>query len=130
VDGIPGSGKSTLAAALARKLDMAVECLDHKNMDQAIRFDKDRAIYEHHRLLRTQDIDGFDVIVYIDEPVEISRQKVLQRKRGGYLVDVMNYERLQAVGRKAFSMAAGECITIEGSGAKVKVRAESGFKCH
>ena len=129
VDGVPGSGKSTLAAALASRLAMNTDCLDHKNMDQAISFDKDRAIYEHHRLLRTQDIDGFDVIVYIDEPVEISRQKVLQRRRGAYLVDIMNYERLQAVGHKAFFMAAGECIAIEGSSAKVKVRPESGFRC-
>jgi len=129
VDGVPGSGKSTLAAALASRLAMTTECLDHKNMDQAISFDKDRAIYDHHRLLRTQDIDGFDVIVFIDEPVEISRQKVLQRRRGAYLVDIMNYERLQAVGHKAFSVAAGECIAIEGSSAKVKVRPESGFRC-
>ncbi len=108
VDGIPGSGKSTLAAALARKLDMTVECLDHKNMDRAISFAKDRTIYEHHRLLRTQGLDGFDALIYIDEPVDTSRQKVLQRKRGGYLVDIMNYDRLKAVGHKAFSVAAGD----------------------
>ena len=129
VDGVPGSGKSTLSAALASKLAMSVECLDHKNMDNAISLDKGRAIYEHHRLLRTQDIDGFDVIVYLDEPVEISRQKVLQRKKGGYLADIMNYEKLHAVGRKAFSVAAGECIAIEGSNAKVKIRPKGGFRC-
>jgi hypothetical protein len=129
VDGVPGSGKSTLAAALARRLAMTTECLDHKNMDQAISFDMDRVIYEHHRLLRTQDIDGFDVIVYIDERVEISRQKVLQRKRGGYLLDIMNYDRLKAVGHKAFSVAAGECIAVEDSFVQVKIRPKGGFMC-
>jgi hypothetical protein len=129
VDGVPGSGKSTLAAALARKLDMTVECLDHKNMDRTISFAKDRTIYEHHRLLRTQYLDGFDALIYIDEPVAISRQKVLRRKRGGYLVDIMNYDRLKAVGHKAFSVAAGECITVEGSFVQVKIRPEGGFRC-
>lgn len=129
VDGVPGSGKSTLAVALARKLDMATECLDHKNMDQAISFARDRTIYEHHRLLRTQDLDSFDALIYIDEPVEISRQKVLQRKRGGYLVDIMNYDRLKAVGSKAFSVAAGECIAVEDSFVRVKIRPEGGFRC-
>jgi hypothetical protein len=129
VDGVPGSGKSTLTAALARELDMTVECLDHRNMDRAISFAKDRTIYEHHRLLRTQGLDGFDALIYIDEPVDTSRQKVLQRKRGGYLVDIMNYDRLKAVGHKAFSVAAGECIAVENSFARVKIRPEGGFRC-
>jgi hypothetical protein len=129
VDGVPGSGKSTLAAALARKLGMSVECLDHRNMDRTISFTKDRTIYEHHRLLRTQDLDGFDALIYIDEPVDISRQKVLQRKRGGYLVDIMNYDRLKGVGHKAFSAAAAECIAVEGTFVRVKIRPEGGFRC-
>jgi hypothetical protein len=129
VDGVPGSGKSTLAAALARKLDMNVECLDYRKMDRAISFAKDRTIYEHHRLLRTQGLDGFDALVYIDEPVDTSRQKVLRRKRGGYLVDIMNYDRLKAVGHKAFSVAGGECIAVEDSFVRVKIRPEGGFRC-
>jgi len=129
VDGVPGSGKSTLAAALARKLDLAVECLDHRNMDRAISFTKNRTIHEHHRLLRTQDLDCFDALIYIDEPVDISRKKVLRRKRGGYLVDIMNYDRLKAIGYKAFSVASGECIAVENSFARVKIRPEGGFRC-
>jgi len=129
VDGVPGSGKSTLAAALARRLDMTVECLDHKNMDRAITFAKNRTVYEHHRLLRTQDLDSFDALIYLDEPVEISKQRVLQRKRGGYLVDIMNYARLKAIGHKAFSVAAGECIAVRNGFVKVKLRPAGGFKC-
>jgi hypothetical protein len=129
VDGVPGSGKSTLASALARKLGMAVECLDYRNVDRPISLAKDRTIYEHHRLLRTQALDSFDALIYIDEPVEASRQKVLRRKRGGYLVDIMNFDRLKAVGHKAFSVAGGECIAVEDSFVRVKIRPEGGFRC-
>ena len=129
VDGVPGSGKSTLAAALARKLNFAVECLDHRNMDRAVSFAQDRTIYEHHRLLRTQDLDCFDVLIYIDEPVDVSRQKVLRRKRGGYLVDIMNFDRLKSIGNKAFSVADGECIALKNSFARLKIRPENGFRC-
>lgn len=128
VDGVPGSGKSSLAAALSRKLGMSITCLDHHNMDKAINFDSERTIFEQHRLLRTQDIDRFDAIVYLDEPVEISKRKILQRKRGGYLVEIMNFGRLKAIGLKAFSTAAGEHIRINGSFARVKIRPEGGFR--
>jgi len=128
IDGVPGSGKSSLAVSLADRLDMEVECLDHRNLDKEILFDKNRTIYEHHRLLRTQNIDNFDVIIYIDEPVEISKKKVLQRKRGGYLVDIMDYGKLKVMGEKAFSVAEGETIQIGSSFAKVKIRPEDGYR--
>jgi hypothetical protein len=128
VDGVPGSGKSSLATALSRKLGMSVACLDHRNMDEAINFDSGRTVYEQHRLLRTQDLDVFDAIIYLDEPEEISKRKILQRKRGGYLVEIMNFSRLKAIGLKAFSTAAGENIPIKGSFARVKIRPEGGFR--
>jgi len=128
VDGVPGSGKSSLATALSRKLGMSVACLDHRNMDEAISFDGERTIFEQHRLLRTQDIDLFDAIIYLDEPVEISKRKILERKRGGYLVEITNFSRLKAIGLKAFSTAAGEYIPINGSFARVKIRPEGGFR--
>ncbi len=56
VDGVPGSGKSTLTHELADRLAIEVECLDHRNMDEPLTLDKEHTIYEHHRLLRTQDI--------------------------------------------------------------------------
>ena len=102
ITGVSGSGKSTLARALADRLGLQWQCLDHMDMNKPIDFSKDQTIYEHHRLLRTQDVDIFDALIYIDEPVEVSRQKVLMRKRGGYLVDMMNYEMMKRVGAKAF----------------------------
>jgi hypothetical protein len=129
VDGVPGSGKSTLAAELARRLNMVVECLDYRYMDRAINCDGNRTIYEHHRLLRTQDLDCFDALIYIDEPVNVSRQKILQRKRGAYLVDIMNYDLLKSIGNKAFSVAEGDCIAVGNGFTRIKLRPENGFRC-
>ncbi|MEI6127365.1 MAG: hypothetical protein WCQ99_12520, partial [Pseudomonadota bacterium] len=110
------------------KLGMEVECLDYRNMDKPLTFNKHRTIYEHHRLLRTQDLDAFDAIVYIDEPVENSMARVLKRKRGGGLVELMDYGKLKAVGEKAFQVAEGDAYAIPGGFVKVKVRPEGGFK--
>jgi hypothetical protein len=59
VDGLPGSGKSTLARALAERLGFRWKSLDHQNMNVAQDFAAGRTVYEHHRLLRTQDVDVF-----------------------------------------------------------------------
>ena len=126
-DGVPGSGKSSLAAALAGRLGMEVVCLDHQNLDEPMAFDRASTLYEHYRLLRTQDIESFDVIVYIDEPVELSKAKVLKRKRGAYLVDILDYGRLKRIGQKAFCVPDGQPIAVANSFVKVKIRPEKGF---
>jgi hypothetical protein len=79
----PAAAKARWLPRLPRKLDMAAECLDHKNMDQAISFDKDRAIYEHDRLLRTQGLDSFDALIYIKELPLTLRQGLSQIPKSG-----------------------------------------------
>lgn len=128
IDGVPGSGKSSLAKALAKELGFKWKSLDHKNLDKSINFSLGNTVYEHHRLLRTQDIDNFDAVVYIDESVELSKKKVLERKRGGYLVDLMDYVKLKKIGDKAFYSASGKLYEIPGSYIKIKIRPRCGFK--
>jgi len=128
VDGVPGSGKSVLATVLAEMLGMEAVCLDHQNMDETYEFGKENAIYEHHRLLRTQNLDDFDALIYLDEPVAISKRKVLERKRGGYLVDVLDYALLKEIGDLAFAFAAGEPLAIPNSFTTLKLKPKGGFQ--
>lgn len=128
VDGVPGSGKSTLTKALAEELGMEAVCLDHQNMDEPRNFDQKNTIYEHHRLFRTQDLDLFDALLYLDEPVAISQKKVLERQRGGYLVDFMDYDLLKKIGEKAFACATGEALAIPNSFIKIKIKPAGGFR--
>lgn len=122
IDGVPGSGKSALSRALGKVLDMKPVSLDHYNMDKKINFISSPAVFEHHRLLRTQDIDSFDSIIYIDEPVENSKDKILHRKRGSYLVDIMNFDLMKKIGQKAFALADGDVYHIADSFIKIKIR--------
>jgi hypothetical protein len=132
VDGLPGSGKSTLAHALACRLDMDRKSLDHENMDVPRDFTQERTIYEHHRLFRTQDVDVFDAIVYVDEPVEVSKARVLQRAREetreSLITYVLDYEKLKKVGTLAFDVCESEPISIPGSNLLVKIRPAGGFR--
>ncbi|SLM28564.1 conserved hypothetical protein [Desulfamplus magnetovallimortis] len=128
IDGVPGSGKSTLARLLAEKYNMSWRSLDHTNMEKAVDLSEKDTIYEHHRLFRTQNIDNFDAIIYIDEPVSLSMQKVLHRKRGGYLLELMNYELLKNVGKKAFEVGDGDIFNVPESFLKIKLRPAKGFK--
>jgi hypothetical protein len=132
VDGLPGSGKSTLARALAEKLGLQWKSLDHENMNVPIDFTQEHVIYEHHRLLRTQDVDPFDAIVYVDEPVAVSKARVLRRStieaRQGLSTDVLDYDKLETIGRLAFDVCQGESISIPRSGLLMKVRPPGGFR--
>jgi hypothetical protein len=128
VDGVPGSGKTTLARALAARLGMRWQSLDHMDLDRPLDLGERGVVYEHHRLLRTQNLDGFDALVYINEPVVVSKQKVLKRKRGGYLVDMMDYDRLKRVGKLAFALAEGAAYPVPQSDVIVKIRPDGGFR--
>jgi len=128
IDGVPGSGKSTLARALAKKMDFKWKTLDYIDMDRPLKFKNVNTIYEHHRLFRTQDIDPFDVLIYIDEPIEHSKKRCLHRRRGAINIDFFDYQKLKHVGEKAFEHANGEVHLIENSSLKVKIKPDEGYK--
>lgn len=130
VDGVPGSGKSTLARALAEKLKFELQTLDYIDLNKPQDFDKEKTIFEHHRLLRTQDLENFDALIYIDEPVELSKGKCIHRKRGGINIDIFDYEKLKRIGVKAFEMADGEVFSVPNSDIKMKMRPQNGFRAY
>lgn len=130
IDGVPGSGKSTLARALAAGLDMKWKSLDYKNLALPENLEQERTIYEHHRLLRTQDVDVFDAIAYIDEPVERSRARVRRRGRGLLLAALLDYNKLKKVGEIAFDVCDGEPIVIPGSYLILKITPPGGFRAN
>ncbi len=128
IDGLPGSGKSTLAKALAARLGMDWVCLDAELPDEPYRFDRDDAVYEHYRLLRTQDPDAFDVIVFLDLPVERIKEQILERGRGAITTEIMEYDLLARIGRLAFDLADGETLRVATSRLYLKVRPDEGYR--
>lgn len=128
VDGIPGSGKSTLAHALAAKLGMKWKSLDHQNFGLPGSLEYQNTIYEHHRLLRTMDVDAFDAIIYNDEPVEFSLAKLTRRRRGLVMLALLDFDRMKKVGKIAFEVCDGEPIAIPESYLLLKLRPSGGFR--
>lgn len=128
VDGVPGSGKTSLAAALADRLAMDAVCLDHQDIDAPKDLRRPFTVFEHHRLLRTQDIEPLDAVVYVDEPLERSRAKLLARKKGAYLLEVLDFERLKRIGELAYAMADGDDLAVAGCGLRLKRRPSTGYR--
>ncbi len=140
IDGIPGSGKSTLAGALAETLDMKCKSLDYLNPGDPRNIEQGRTIYEHHRLLRTHDVDAFDAIVYVNETVARAKARVRRRRRGQILSVILEYRKLKKVGDLAFEVCEGEAIAIptrlpdeavdraEESRLVLKIRPPEGFR--
>lgn len=129
VDGLPGSGKSTLALALAERMGMKWVCLDHHLYTSAATdLSQSGAVYEHHRLFRTQDLDHFDVLIYLDEPLETIERRILKRGRAAAMLDVFDFARMQAVGQKAFEIANGETWRVPETNILLKRRPEEGFQ--
>ncbi|MFC1736371.1 hypothetical protein ACFL1X_09645 [Candidatus Hydrogenedentota bacterium] len=129
VDGLPGSGKSTLARALAEQMGMGWVCLDHQLSTKApIDLSRPDMVYEHHRLFRTQVLDQFDFLIYLDEPLETVEKQILDRGRGAAMLEVFDFAKMQAVGRKAFEIADGETWRVPQTNILVKRQPPEGFK--
>ena len=131
VSGIPGSGKSTLARALSSRLDMQWQSLDHENMNIPLDLTQAKTIYDHHRLLQTQDLELFDAILFRDATIDEAKANILKRTqcgRGGIIVDTLDFEKLQTISKLAFDVCEGEAIGLPDSNVVMKKRPAGGFR--
>lgn len=127
LDGLPGSGKSTLGRALAERCGLQWRTLYWQELKDPFPFRAGR-IYENIRLIRTQDTEYFDVVLYLDCAIEASKSRVIARDRNAALADVVDFPKLKTVGDAAFGMLAGEEIRIEAGPIKMKIRPPAGFR--
>ncbi len=127
IDGLPGSGKSTLAEALSVRLNMEWVSLDYQLPEGNTPLDQDLTIYEHHRLLRTQVLDAFDMILFIDLPMDTIKQQIIERGQGALNIELFDYELMQEIGKAVFDMAGGESVRVSGSDMLMKIKPSQGF---
>lgn len=127
IDGPPGSGKSSLGRALSERMGLEWRTVYWNEIKEPFHFRAGR-IYENIRLIRTQDMERFDVVIYLDCDTSEARHRVIQRDRNGALADVIDFSRLKTVGDAAFGMMAGEEVRIEGSPIRMKVRPPGGYR--
>ena len=127
VDGPPGSGKSTLGRALAERCGLKWRTIYWREIKGPYPFKPGR-IYENIRLIRTQDMEQFDWIIYLDCSIEDAKTRVISRDRDAALVDLVDFSLLKRIGDTAFAMLDGEEISIPGSPLKIKRRPERGSR--
>lgn len=127
IDGPPGSGKSTLGRALAERCGLKWRTIYWREIKGPYPFKPGR-IYENIRLIRTQDVEQFDCIIYIDCPSAEAKARVISRDRNATLADVVDFTILKTIGDAAFEMLDGKVTAIEGSPIRMKQKPKGGYR--
>lgn len=127
IDGPPGSGKSTLGRSLAKRTGLEWQTLYLNDINNPHFIFKSGKIYENIRLFRTKAINNFDLIIYINCPIEDAQYRVIERDRNGALADYVDFRKLKKIGDAAFEMADGEEIRVPMSPIRIKIKPEGGY---
>jgi hypothetical protein len=132
VDGLPGAGKTTLSCAISQLTH--IPCYHfHRPEDTDLARDlplDGASVTEHHRLFRTQDIEVFDVLIYLDAPIDLARERKIRKTKhissdGAKYYD---YALAKRIGDLAFAFANGVSIQLPDSSIHLKTRPEGGFR--
>ena len=127
IDGLPGSGKSSLGRSLAKKTGLEWRTLYWKELREPFPFEEG-LIYENIRLMRTQSIESFDMIIYLDCSIDAATSRVMERGRDGILIDLLDFPKLKKIGDVAFEMADGEELRITQTPLRIKLRPKGGYR--
>ena len=127
IDGPPGSGKSSLGRSLSERFGLKWRTIYWQELKEPFHFRAGR-IYENIRLIRTQDTERFDVVIYLNCAADEAKERVIKRDRNAALADVVDFPKLKTVGDAAFELLAGEEIRIEESPIRMKIRPPGGYR--
>ena len=73
-------------------------------------------------------MEDFDVVIYVDCPIEVAKHRVITRDRNATLADVVDFPRLKKIGDSAFEMLGGEEVKISESPIRIKQRPQGGYR--
>jgi ABC-type phosphate/phosphonate transport system ATPase subunit len=118
VVGTGGSGKSTIARGIADQLGTKANELDivGKNTLSGRRLSEymgrhapgKGSVYEQTHLLNKVDPRHFNVVVKVNTPTKVVKDRLLKRQRGAWQHDFYNIDKLNKVIDKGFRSAGGK----------------------
>ena len=89
--GLPEAVKAPLEETLAERCGLKWRTIYWREIKEAPYPFKPGRIYENIRLIRTQDMEQFDWVIYVDCSTEDAKTRVISRDRDAALVDLVEF---------------------------------------